>query len=350
MNIHSPVAPFGQSQQAPSIILLFWFGWACSPQVQTSQVTADTKKPLVNIEITTHFIPATEVSYKMALIPGGEFSMGSADSESNRDEDEGPQNKVQVDSYWMGVHEVSFQEYQVFREKDLDKPVPGQEETWNADAISRPSPPYEDPTFGMGNVGFPAVSMTQFAALQYCKWLSNKSGTFYRLPTEAEWEYACRAGTTSAFYFGDDSGLADDFVWHMGNSEEVYHKVGTKSPNPWGLYDVHGNVSEWTMDQYDAGYYQELADEAIEHRNPWAKPTRLHPRTVRGGSWDDPIDDHRCAARTKSSLKWKERDPQIPKSFWWNTDSPFVGFRIVSPYKQPTQEEKDAFWTLVLGD
>ena len=224
-----------------------------------------------------------------------------------------------------------------------------QEDTWNADAITRPSPPYEDPTFGMGNKGYPAVSMTQFAALQYCKWLSGKTGRFYRLPTEAEWEYACRAGTTTAFHFGDDPGLADEYSWHAENSEERYHSIGTRKPNPWGLFDMHGNVSEWTMDQYDMKYYEQLTDGADAPLNPWAKPTKLHPRTVKGGSWDDSLKTHRCASRTKSSFKWKERDPQIPKSFWWNTDSPFVGFRLVSPYKQPTQDEINAFWNLVLG-
>ncbi len=101
-----------------------------------------------------------------------------------------------------------------------------------------------------------------------------------------------------------------------------------KKPNAWGLYDMHGNVAEWTLDQYAADAYSLLPDSA---HAPWAEPTRLHPRTVRGGAYDDDPDALRCAARLRSNLNWKKRDPQIPKSYWWNTDSPFVGFRLVRP-------------------
>ena len=294
-------------------------------------------------------IPGTNVSFKLVLIPGGTFTMGSPETEENREADEGPQIQVSVDSFYMGVYEVTFDEFNIFRQKELDLAPEGRDD-WNVDAFARPSPPYEDPTFGMGKEGFPAVSMTQFSALQYCRWLTEKTGIFYRLPTEAEWEYACRAGVETAYYYGDDTDLLDDHAWHYDNSMEKYHKVGEKKPNAWGLYDMLGNVSEWTLDQYQEDAYAKITEEMSEEINPWIKPTRLHPRTVRGGSWDDDKEEHRCAARIKSSFKWKERDPQIPKSFWWNTDSPFVGFRIVRPYKQPSKEEIEAFWALVLGD
>jgi formylglycine-generating enzyme required for sulfatase activity len=293
-------------------------------------------------------IPGSGINFQMALVPGGSFFMGSPEEEMYRSEDEGPAFEVSVDSFWMGIHEVTFQEFLVYREKDLDKAPEGMED-WDADAVMRPSPPYEDPTFGMGQEDYPAVSMTQFSALQYCKWLSEKSGRFFRLPTEAEWEYACRAGSAEPYYFGDDPEDLDDHAWHRQNSSEKYHKVGSKESNPYGLFDMLGNVSEWTLDQYKADAYQMMASEMGDDVNPWIRPTRLHPRTVRGGSWDDDPDQHRCACRIKSSGKWKERDPQIPKSFWWNTDSPFVGFRIVSPYKQPSAEEQAEFWEMVLG-
>ncbi len=310
-----------------------------------SQLNAQTEQDTA-FQAYTAVIPGSEVSFKMTPIPGGTYLMGSPESEEGRDEDEEPQIQVKIEPFWMGVHEVTFDEYNIFRRKDLDAAPEG--ETWDADAVTRPSPPYEDPTFGMGKEGFPAVNMTQFAALQYCKWLSDKTGEFYRLPTEAEWEYACRAGTTTAYFFGDDPEMADEYVWHYDNSYEKYQKVGTKKPSPWGLYDMHGNVGEWTLDQYQKDFYAQFQDSA-EVVNPWSEPTRLHPRTVRGGSWDDSIEDHRSASRIRSSMKWKERDPQIPKSYWWNTDSPFVGFRIIRPYNQPSPEEVEAFWERVLG-
>ncbi|MEL7123551.1 MAG: formylglycine-generating enzyme family protein [Bacteroidota bacterium] len=294
-------------------------------------------------------IPGTKVSFKMTPIPSGEFLIGSPESQAKRSEDEGPQRKVKVEAFWMGVHEVTFDEYELFREKQLDKSPEGNEEKWDADAITRPSPPYEDPTFGMGKYGYPATSMTQYAALSYCRWLSQKTGVFYRLPTEAEWEYTCRAGTTTSFSFGDEHEELDEYAWHYGNSDEKYHKVGSKKPNPWGLYDMHGNVAEWTLDQYKADFYASLDGEKT-NENTWSVPTRLHPRTVRGGSWDDDPESLRSAARTKSSMDWKRRDPQLPKSFWWNTDSPFVGFRIIRPLKQPTKEEMEEFWSLVLDE
>lgn len=286
-------------------------------------------------------IPGSSVQFSMTMIPGGNFVMGS-----QLKEDEGPPFQVAVDSFWIGTFEVTFEEYNVFRDKELDKPS-AKQPNWNADAIARPSPPYEDPTFGMGREGYPAVSMTQLAALQYCKWLSDKTGVFYRLPTEVEWEYACRAGSQTTYYFGEDPEMLEAHSWHYDNSGETYHKVGEKLPNQWGLYDMLGNVSEWTLDQYRADAYQQLAE--TQQVNPWIKPTDLHPRTVRGGSWDNEIEDHRCSCRIKSSKRWKERDPQIPKSFWWNTDSPFVGFRILSPVNQPSAEEQAAFWNMVLG-
>lgn len=297
----------------------------------------------------TQDIPGTEMSFDMVMIPGGTYKMGSPESEENRNEDEGPQKPVKIDSFWMGKFEMTFDIYELYRERDKDNEETGGEPgSYSPDAITRPSPPYEDPTFGMGKYGFPAVSMTQFAALQFCKWLYMKTGVFYRLPTEAEWEYACRAGTESAYSFGDDADQLDEYAWYYENSDDAYHKVGTKKPNPWGLYDMHGNVAEWTLDQYNSEYYASLSDE--ENVQPWARPTKLHPRTVRGGSWDDDAEELRSAARTESSMNWKRRDPQLPKSFWWNTDSPFVGFRLVRPAKQMTKEEVAQFWKITLDE
>src|SRR5262249_3375032 len=156
--------------------------------------------------------------------------------------------------------------------------------------------------------------MTQLAAKTYCQWLSQKTGRFYRLPTEAEWEYACRAGTTTAYSFGDDPAQLGEYAWYFDNSEDAYHKVGTKYPNPWGVYDMHGNVAEWTLDQYIPDYYARSA--GTPSKNAWPIPTKVYPLAVRGGSWDDEPGALRSAVRRGSNKDWKQQDPQLPQSIW----------------------------------
>jgi formylglycine-generating enzyme required for sulfatase activity len=197
-------------------------------------------------------------------------------------------------------------------------------------------------SFGMGKDGFPAISMTQHAANKYCQWLSAHTGHFYRLPTEAEWEYACRAGTKTAYFFGDSPKKLGDYAWFADNSDFKYQKVGRKKPNPWGLYDVHGNVGEWCLDQYDPDYYKNFLKGVAD--NAWNKSTKPYPHVLRGGAWDDEADRLRSAARRGSNKSWKQQDPQLPKSIWFLTDAQFVGFRIVRPLKVPTAEEMKAYW------
>ena len=297
-------------------------------------------------EAYTDTIPGTDISFTMTPIPGGAFVIGSDDTHSEAEADEMPACSVQIEPFYMGIYEVTFDMYEIFRDAEKDADISKTNPDYKADAVTRPSPPYEDPTFGMGKYGYPAVSMTQYAALMFCKWLSEKTGNFYRLATEAEWEYACRAGAQSAYSFGDDEDSLNEYGWYYENSNSSYHKVGEKKPNEWGLYDMHGNVAEWTLDQYREDYYVSLQDSV--QSNPWSRPTRLHPRTVKGGSWDDDAEELRSANRIESSMDWKRRDPQLPKSFWWNTDSPFVGFRIVRPAKPMTPEEIANFWMVTL--
>ncbi len=319
-----------------------------SAQSDKSQMESSWTAGLSASQSTVETIPGTEVTFTMALIPGGGFLMGSPDDEEGRDTDEGPQRYVYVDSLWMSTHEVTYDEFAVFRYPMLDSEATrGDSLSFSVDAVARPSAAYEDPAHGMGNHGYPAAGMTQWAALHYAKWLSDKTGHFYRLPTEAEWEYACRAGSDFAYSFGDDTTGMDAYAWHYGNSDEVFQQAGRKEPNAWGLYDMHGNVAEWTLDQYAADMLDAMPDSAD---SPWVEPTSLHPRTVRGGAYDDDPEALRCAARLRSSMNWKRRDPQIPKSFWWNTDSPFVGFRLVRPVSPPTKDEQETFWQLVLGE
>jgi formylglycine-generating enzyme required for sulfatase activity len=294
-------------------------------------------------------IPGTEVHFEMVPIPPGMFTLGSPDAESNRDEDEGPQVNVQIDGFWMMSTEVTWDLFEQFIDKDKSALIDYGSESLQeiADAVTRPSTPYLDPSFGMGKYGYPAISMTQYAALTFCKWLSMLTGKFYRLPTEAEWEYACRAGTTTAYHFGDDLSLLGEYAWYWDNCADKYHEVGVKKPNPWGLYDMHGNVSEWTIDQYQADYYSTLADGVS---NPWRMPTALYPRSVRGGSWADDPEALRSANRIESLRDWQKRDPQIPKSFWWNTDAPFLGFRIVRPNKEMSKEDIEEFFSMALDE
>ena len=295
-------------------------------------------------------IPGTSVSFEMVPIPGGKFKMGSPKSEEDRSDDEGPQVEVNIEPFWMGKYEVTWDEYDVWsfnldiqRRKLIGKKATPLDE--KADAVSRPTKPYTDMTFDMGHDEYPAICMTQLAAKMYCRWLSEKTGHFYRLPTEAEWEYACRAGTTTAYSFGDDPSKLDDYAWHYENADDAYHKVGKKKPNPWGLYDMHGNVSEWVLDQHSEKHYSTLKS-GIGILDALLVPKTLYPRVVRGGSWDDDPEGLRSAARHPSNEDWKIQDPQIPKSIWYHTDALHVGFRLLRPLK-PTSKENQKKYDLV---
>lgn len=299
-----------------------------------------------NNESYVQTIPGTELTFEMVSIPSGSFLMGSPDSEANRRADEGPRRAVDIDAFYMGKYELTWELFELFFKQNKELFVKlDDEKVMKIDAITRPSPPYEDPSYGMGKDGYPAVSMSTYSALVFCKWLSTVTGKFYRLPTEAEWEYAARAGSTTTYGFGEDTGQLDEHAVYRKNSNNAYAKVGTKKPNTWGLYDMHGNVAEWTLDEYKEDAYTTLGND-----NPWATPTVIHPRVYRGGSWDDEADKLRVAARTASTTKLQKRDPQIPKSFWWFTDSNHVGFRLVSPMEQPSPEAQRKFWQTVLDE
>jgi formylglycine-generating enzyme required for sulfatase activity len=286
------------------------------------------------------------VTFDMVPIPSGEFVMGSPESEKGHKPDEAPQHKVKVDPFWMGKCEVTWDEYELFMYPEEGTKSDETYTSKNADAVTRPTKPYVEMSFGMGKTGFPAISMTQHGANKYCEWLSAKTGHFYRLPTEAEWEYACRAGTTTAYSFGNDASQLGDYAWFAGNSQGKYQKVGTKKPNPWGLYDMHGNVAEWTLDQYDPNYYKQF--ENIVAENPWNKASKPYPHAVRGGAWEEDTfgkaQDLRSAARIASDRSWKQQDPQLPKSIWYLTDAQFLGFRIVRPLKVPSPQEMKNYW------
>jgi formylglycine-generating enzyme required for sulfatase activity len=293
--------------------------------------TADGKPHVDRVEqkAYTEKIPGTQVSFEMVPIPGGTYLMGSPDSEKGRKDDEGPQHPVQIKPFWMGKCEVSWDEYDTYWkvEEGKEEKAPAKEQ--NADAITRPTPPYADETFGHGREGNPVLCITHHAAMEYCRWLSKTTGKAYRLPTEAEWEWAARAGTTTAYFWGDDPKQAGDYAWFADNAEELAHPIGKKKPNPWGLYDIYGNVAEWCLDHYDKGYYTKFSTDKLT-LEPVNLPTaNRFPHVARGGSWADKTDRLRSASRRGSDKTWIKRDPQRPQSIWWLTDADFVGFRIV---------------------
>lgn len=323
------------------VVFLFFLNSESAQAQENSTIIRDSVPVII-----TEKVPATEVSFDLLLMPKGSFLMGSPPLEKDRNEIEGPQHKVNLDAFYLGKYEITWDVFELFFKQNKELFVKLEDDkVMKIDAISSPSPPYEDPSYGMGKAGFPAVSMSTYSALVFCKWLSTVTGRFYRLPTEAEWEYAARAGSTAAYSFDDSTDSIDDYAVYYKNAEGHYARVGSKKPNAWGLYDMHGNVAEWTLDEFKKDAY------TIEERsNPWVTPTVIHPRTIRGGSWDDDANVLRSAARTASSPKLQKRDPQIPKSFWWFTDSNFVGFRLMSPVEQPTPEEQKKFWQIVLDE
>src|SRR5688572_14416890 len=240
-------------------------------------------------------IPGTQIKFKMVPVPGGEFVVGSPADEPDRGGDEGPQVRVKVEPFWIGKCEVTWDEYRAFMGmydgfKKLQLVAANHdkasgngadenwelvkshawdgklEEEWGVDAVTSATPLYDPSfTYGAGDQPTqPAVTMTQFAAKQYTKWLSGILGESYRLPSEAEWEYAARAGTTTAYSFGDAPEKLTDYAWLDDNADYQTHPVGTKKPNAWGLHDMHGNVGEWTLDEYRAETYAGLGDGPVD--------------------------------------------------------------------------------------
>ena len=280
-------------------------------------------------------IPNTALAYTMVPVPAGEFLMGSSGPGAKPDEQ--PEHKVRLDAFWMQAHEVTWDAYLMFMFADQAREQQSPDAL--VDALSRPTAPHLEMSFGRGNSGFPAISMTQHAANKFAQWLSAKTGEYYRLPTEAEWEYACRAGGKTPIA----GARLEEQAWFAKNSPTAtftsgtYHQVGTKKPNAWGLYDILGNVMEWTLDQYAP--YSAAASE-----NPWVKSTAAYPHAVRGGSWNDPEAAVRCTARVASEASWKRQDPQLPKSVWYMTDAQWLGFRLVRPATLPSAEEMYRAW------
>jgi formylglycine-generating enzyme required for sulfatase activity len=285
-------------------------------------------------------LPGAAVTCSMVPIKEGFFIKNSAGLKNVTAKT--PQQKIDIPAFWMGALEVSRDEFDVFY-KDVST-----SQNSGVDAVTRPSPQYIDFSLGMGKEGgYPVNSLSQYAALMYCRWLYNKTGIFYRLPSEVEWEYASRAGNSTAFYFGNNEKLLDQYAWYKTNSDNKFHKSGLKLPNAWGLYDMLGNVCEWTLDHYE----EQTAATATNSAPLLFAPPNLarYPKVLKGGSYADAGSMLKAAVRFKSDPSWNRRDPQIPKSRWWLTEAPWVGFRILRPFTQPSEAQINEFYKQYLG-
>ncbi|MBM3997394.1 MAG: formylglycine-generating enzyme family protein [Planctomycetes bacterium] len=322
---------------ARAILRLLIFGVTLTAGLSSTKSTAQATGKYPTIDPPAHKSYAETIerdgvkaSFEMIAIPGGSFLMGSPASEKGRKEHEGPQHPVTVKPLWVGKCEVTWGEYDLFWEKKANEKPPMSPADKLADAITRPSKAnHHDIDWGYGRgKNQPVVAVHYHAAMEYCRWLSAKTGKLYRLPTEAEWEWACRAGTTTAYSLGDDPKQLGDYAWTDANSNDMPHPVGMKKANAWGLYDMHGNVAEWCMDHYDAKVYSTFSLDKPTLMPLKPPSEKRYSYVVRGGSWIDAAQRCRSAERGFSIPDWQKKDPQIPQSIWWN-NADWVGFRVV---------------------
>jgi len=221
---------------------------------------------------------------EMVWIPADKFKMGS-----NEDNNEKPIHEVMIAyEFAMGKYPITFDEYDLF-----------------CQATQREKP--SDAGWGRGKR--PVINIDWQNAKDYCQWLSEQTGKQYRLPSEAEWEYAGRAGTTTQYSFGDNENRLQNYAWYDGNAGSTTHPVGEKRPNPWGLYDMHGNVWEWCEDVWHGDYKGVPTDGSA-----WVSGGEQGRRALRGGSWFDDSNLCRVANRNYSA-----------SSSWYY----FHGFRVL---------------------
>jgi formylglycine-generating enzyme required for sulfatase activity len=236
-------------------------GWNSPPSPQPAP--AAVKKPVSPTPFTEKL--PNRVTLEMVSLPAGQFLMGSPDSDSDASDDEKPPHQVKVNSFAIGKYPVTQAQYEA---------VMG-----------------TNPSHFKNNPQNPVENVSWNDAQAFCQKLSQITGKTYRLPTEAEWEYACRAGTTTRYYFGDDASQLGDYAWYDGNSQKTTHPVGQKRPNAWGLYDMIGNVWEWCEDNWHDNYIG-----APKDGSAWLTNDNDYP-IVRGGCWYNGPDGCRSADR-----------------------------------------------------
>lgn len=279
-----------------------------------------------------------EISFDMAFIPGGTFMMGSVSSEDGRTEDEGPQHEAPIEPFYlcttettMGLFLAYYYETYTAR-KYADRA--------GLDAMTGPTPVYGELSMGYSGK-YPAFAMTWHNAVNFCKWLSKRTGKEYRLASEAEWEYAARTGTESAYPFGDDPEKLGDYAWYEENSDFEPHEVATKKANAWGLYDMLGNVQEWVHDFYSPTAYEQPIRQG---------PADGKVHVVRGGYYDSNAAEVRCAARGFEEDWWRMNDPQLPKSKWWLPQMDHIGFRIARSVEAERKSAGPVFTSQTSGE
>ncbi len=310
----------------------------------TQAIYTDPEK-VIKFENYTEKIPGSSVSFDMVALPAGKFQMGSPENEPLRKSDEGPVRNVTLSKFWIGKTEVTWDEYLAFfRATGSQGRTEGQAVTnKNVDAISGATPPWGAPDQGWGKGSRPAITMTWHAANVYCQWLSKVTGKKYRLPTEAEWEYACRAETQTPYFFPGnpkkftskglirklfrpDTTLIASRVVYKVNSLSKTKQPESVLANPFGLKNMSGNVAEFCLDYYSPDTYKKDSTEVINPRGPASGPEHV----IRGGSFKSDASDVRSASRDFTKTKaWLVTDPQMPKSIWWYSDCIDVGFRVV---------------------
>ena len=280
-------------------------------------------------------VDGSDLQINMVYLSGGEYVMGSPAKERGRKKDEGPKHTVSLSPFWISSYEITWDLYELFLNNVDQKRVQNRGPiNLDIDGVSSATMPYVN----HNQLGHPVINITQYGASQFCKWLTAKTGNYYRLPTEAEWEFACRSSTETTYSFGNSGRKINQFGWYKKNSDGKLQKIGLKRPNGYGLYDMHGNAAEWVLDSYDPEAYIKRKKAA---HNPIVRMKALYPRVVRGGSYKDSLSKVRSSSRGFSSKRWKQRDPQVPKSLWWHTNAKHVGFRIVRISGTPGE---DKYW------
>jgi formylglycine-generating enzyme required for sulfatase activity len=311
----------------------------CAPLLVIDRSTAGQPAASATLSPYAEAIPNSDVKFEMVPVPGGTFTMGSPEKEPGRDPDEGPRHAVKVEAFWIGKFEVTWDEFDHFA-YSTDQPAAKPGAPGGADALTRPTPAYGDDARGFGKGRQPVVDITWHAAMEYTRWLSRVTGRAYRLPTEAEWEFAARAGSDQPYSFGGNAAALGDHAWYAANAKERPQPVGLKKPNKLGIHDMHGNAAEWCIDRYDPDFYGKFASSKPDAPVllPVSMPTETrYPHVARGGSWADPPKELRSAARRGSDPEWSRRDPQSPQSIWWHTDATIVGFRVVRAVEEYPQ-------------